>query len=274
MSSTSPTLWVVATPLGNLGDISERARKVLGNVDLILAEDTRRTGLLLQKLGIKSSGFISLHEHNEETRINKVLSMLESGNSLAMVSDAGTPLMSDPGYRVVKACREKGYKVVPVPGPSAPVTALSASGLPPYPHTFLGFLPRKASHVQKTLKVHGETGATIVFFERKSRLKETLENAYEALGGREFAICRELTKEYEEFIYGRLGEIDEIDFDLKGEITVVVGPPEKIEDASEEDILELIEEERESGGKPKEVARRVAARVQGWTAKAVYEKMI
>lgn len=273
MPSNSPTLWVVATPLGNLGDISERARDVLAKADLILAEDTRRTGMLMQKLGIKSNGFISLHEHNEESRINKVISMLENGESLAVVSDAGTPLMSDPGYRVVRECRKKGFKVVPIPGPSAPVTALSASGLPPYPNTFLGFLPRKASHVKKLLKVHGATGATIVFFERKSRLQETLENAYEALGSREFAICRELTKEYEEFIFGTLGELDGMDLELRGEITVVVGPPEKPSEASEEDIIELIEEEREQGGKPKEVARRVAARVQGWTAKAVYEKM-
>lgn len=273
MSSSSPTLWVVATPLGNLGDLSERARDVLSKVDLVLAEDTRRTGMLMQRLGIKSNGFVSLHEHNEEKRINMVLSMLERGDNLALVSDAGTPLMSDPGYRVVRACREKGFKVVPVPGPCAPVTALCACGLPPYPSTFLGFLPRKASHVKRLLALHGETGATIVFFERKSRLKETLENAYEALGGREFAICRELTKEYEEFIFGKLGELDEMDLELRGEITVVVGPPEKPGEASEEDILELIEEERESGGKPKEVARRVASRVQGWTAKAVYERM-
>ncbi len=269
MSSSSPTLWVVATPLGNLGDISERAREVLSSVDLILAEDTRRTGMLMQRLGINAGGFISLHEHNEEKRISKVLALLEGGESLALVSDAGTPLMSDPGYRVVRACREKGYRVVPVPGPSAPVTALSASGLPPYPHTFLGFLPRKTSHVRKLLEDHGRTGATIVFFERKSRLKETLETAFEALGGREFAVCRELTKEYEEFIFGTLGELEGLDLELKGEITVVVGAPVEKGEACEEEVLELIAEERQVGGKPKEVARRVAARVQGWTAKAV-----
>ncbi|WP_320007047.1 16S rRNA (cytidine(1402)-2'-O)-methyltransferase [Maridesulfovibrio sp.] len=273
MHSTSATLWVVATPLGNLGDITERARKVLASADLIFAEDTRRTGKLLQALDISGKSMVSLHEHNEEKRIKKVLAHFEEGNDAALVSDAGTPLMSDPGYRVVRACRENGVRVVPVPGPSAPVTALSGCGLPPYPFTFLGFLPRKEGQMRKLFEAHGATGATIVFFERKSRLRETLHLAYESLGNREFSICRELTKDYEEFINGYLGDWADVSEELRGEITVVVGPPVNIGPASEEDIIRMIDAEIESGDKPKIVARRIAEKVEGWTAKAVYEKV-
>jgi len=263
----------VATPLGNLGDITERARKVLASADLIFAEDTRRTGKLLQALDISGKSMISLHEHNEEKRIKKVLAHFEEGNDAALVSDAGTPLMSDPGYRVVRACRENGVRVVPVPGPSAPVTALSGCGLPPYPFTFLGFLPRKEGQMRKLFEAHGATGATIVFFERKSRLRETLHLAYESLGNREFSICRELTKDYEEFINGNLEDWESVSEELRGEITVVVGPPVNDGPASEEDIFRMIDAEMESGDKPKVIARRIAEKVEGWTAKAVYEKV-
>ncbi|WP_320171357.1 16S rRNA (cytidine(1402)-2'-O)-methyltransferase [Maridesulfovibrio sp.] len=273
MHSTSPILWVVATPLGNLGDISSRAAEVLSSADIIFAEDTRRSGKLLQSLGISGKSFISLHEHNEEKRIEKVLEHFAQGGTAAMVSDAGTPLMSDPGYRVVRACRENGVRVVPVPGPSAPVTALSGCGLPPYPFTFLGFLPRKDGQIRRLLELHGQTGATIVFFERKSRLRETLHLAYEALGDREFAICRELTKDFEEFIYGTLADWDEVSEELRGEITVVVGPPVNEGPVSEEDVIRMIDAEMASGDKPKAIARRIAEKAEGWTAKAVYEKV-
>ena len=273
MHSTSAILWVVATPLGNLGDITERARKVLASADLIFAEDTRRTGKLLQALDINGKSMVSLHEHNEEKRIKKVLAHFEEGKDAALVSDAGTPLMSDPGYRVVRACRENGVRVIPVPGPSAPVTALSGCGLPPYPFTFLGFLPRKEGQMRKLFEAHGATGATIVFFERKSRLRETLHLAYESLGNREFSICRELTKDYEEFINGNLKDWAGVSEELRGEITVVVGPSVNEGPASEEDILRMIDVEMESGDKPKVIARRIVEKVEGWTAKAVYEKV-
>ncbi len=273
MHSTSATLWVVATPLGNLGDISDRAKGILAAVDLVFAEDTRRTGKLLQALDISGKSMISLHEHNEEKRIKKVLAHFDEGKDAALVSDAGTPLMSDPGYRVVRACREHGVRVVPVPGPCAPVTALSGCGLPPYPFTFLGFLPRKDGQMRKLFETHGATGATIVFFERKSRLRETMHLAYESLGNREFSICRELTKDYEEFINGSLGDWAEVSEELRGEITVVVGPPVNEGPASEDDIYKMIDVEMESGDKPKAIARRIAEKVEGWTAKAVYEKV-
>jgi 16S rRNA (cytidine1402-2'-O)-methyltransferase len=159
-ATPSARLWVVATPLGNPGDLSPRAREVLAAADLLLAEDTRRAGLLFQRLGIRSKGFLSLFEHNEEARIGTVLAALERGESVALFSDAGTPLLSDPGFRLVRACREAGFAVSPVPGPSAPAAALSASGLPPQPFVFLGFLPRKDGDIRRFLEPFAALPAT------------------------------------------------------------------------------------------------------------------
>ena len=268
------TLWVVATPLGNTGDLSPRARNVLENADVILAEDTRRAGLLFKRLELAKHGrLMSFFEHNEDKRLPKVLDFLEEGMDVALISDAGTPLLSDPGFTLVRACRDQGIAVKPVPGPSAPVTALSASGLPPLPYTFLGFAPRKKSLTEKLLAAHRDTGATLVLFERKSRLKGTLDIARDILGNREFCVARELTKEYEEFIRGTLNDLEGIDPDLRGELTVIIGPAGETGEADEADIRRLLEEESEAGGKPKEIARRVADRCTGWTAKEVYALM-
>ncbi|MBC15929.1 MAG: 16S rRNA (cytidine(1402)-2'-O)-methyltransferase [Desulfovibrio sp.] len=273
MSDTG-ILWVVATPLGNVDDLSPRARDILSDADVILAEDTRRTGMLFKRLDLERHGrLMSFFEHNEDKRLPRVLEYLEEGMHVALVSDAGTPLLSDPGFALVRACREQGLEVSPVPGPSAPVAALSASGLPPLPYTFLGFPPRKKSQTEKLFTAHRDTGATLVFFERKSRLKGTLTIAHDILGDREFCVARELTKEYEEFISGSLGDLDSMDFELRGELTVIIAPAGQSEEATEADVLEIVEEERQEGGKPKEVARRVAGRVNGWTAKEVYALM-
>jgi len=273
MSNTG-TLWVVATPLGNTGDLSPRARDILTDADVVLAEDTRRAGLLFKRLELERHGrLMSFFEHNEDKRLPKVLDFLEDGLSIALISDAGTPLLSDPGFTLVRACRDQGIEVKPVPGPSAPVVALSACGLPPLPYTFLGFTPRKKSHTEKLFTAHRDTGATLIFFERKSRLKGTLEIAHAMLGDREFCVARELTKEYEEFIRGDLGSLDDVDLELRGELTVIIGPGGEEGDTTEEGIHRLLEEESEAGGKPKEIARRVAARATGWTAKEVYAAM-
>ncbi len=265
-------LWIVATPLGNAGDLSPRARDVLGGVDMVLAEDTRRAGLLFKRLGIESKGFVSLFEHNEEKRVPLVLKALEQGQDIALISDAGTPLLSDPGYQLVRAVLDAGFKVSPVPGPSAAATALCACGLPPQPFTFLGFLPRGESRAKKLLAAHGATGATLVFLERKSRLKKSLETAFNVLGDREFCLAREMTKDYEEFIRGNLSDLPETE-GLKGEITVVLGPPAEQGRTGEGELEIVLRREMERGGKPKEIARRTADRVEGWTAKAVYEKL-
>jgi len=182
MLSTSPApghLWIVATPLGNPGDLSPRAREVLAGADLILAEDPRRAGLLCSQCNIPARRFLSFHDPNESERQEEVLRLLRQGQNLALVSDAGTPLLADPGYRLVRACRAEGLPVSPVPGPSAPVTALSAAGIPPLPYTFLGFLPRDAAGRRATLSAFARTPGSLIFFERKDRLRESLAQAAE-----------------------------------------------------------------------------------------------
>jgi len=288
----APGLYVVATPIGNAGDLTPRAADVLSRADVVLAEDTRRAGLLFARQGLARpagrKGFFSLHDHNEEGRVPQVLAMIAAGQAVALVSDAGTPVLSDPGYRLVRACRQGGLHVTSLPGPFAPAVALSACGLPPAPMTFLGFLPRQKGQTKKLLARHAATGASLVFFERKDRLHATLALAAEVLGDREFAICRELTKQYEEFILGRLGGLAAAPLDVLGEVTVVIGPealgggvclPQNAEaDPAHSDPLALLDavlaQERARGGKPKEIARRAAGRLGGaLTAKEIYERM-
>ena len=211
-------LWIVATPLGNPGDLSPRAREVLASADLVLAEDTRRTARLLRECGIETRRLLSFHDHNETERQEGVLRLLREGQCVALVSDAGTPLLADPGYRLVRACRKEGLAVSPLPGPSAPVTALSAAGIPPLPHSFLGFLPRDASGRDALFTAFAHVPGALIFFERKDRLKESLAQAARILGPRELAVCRELTKEHEEFIVGRLEESDQLPDELLEEI--------------------------------------------------------
>ena len=273
MSLKTGKLWVVATPLGNPGDLSPRAREVLSSVDGILAEDTRRSGLLLSRCGVEAAPFTSFHDHNEEERLPQVLGWLAAGKTLAIVSDAGTPLLSDPGYRLVRACREAGFAVSPVPGPSAPVAALSACGLPPLPYVFLGFLSRKAKDVEKTLAPYAGLPVTLAFFERKDRLHATLATALGVLGNREGVVAREMTKTFEEFLPFTLERHTDIPEDLLGEITVILGPPVARGKTAVAEVLAIVEKERLAGGKPKEVAKRVHQRLYGWTAKEVYEFM-
>lgn len=263
-------LWIVATPLGNPGDLSPRAREILSGADLVLAEDTRRTARLLRECGIEARRLLSFHDHNESERQEGVLRLLREGQSVALVSDAGTPLLADPGYRLVRACRKEGLAVSPLPGPSAPVTALSAAGIPPLPHSFLGFLPRDAAGRDALFSAFAHVPGALIFFERKDRLKESLAQAARILGPRELAVCRELTKEHEEFIVGRLEESDKLPEELLGEITVVVGPPEHAERTPKAEVLLLARDELAQGGKPRQVARRVQDAVRGWSGKEIY----
>ncbi|EHJ49265.1 Ribosomal RNA small subunit methyltransferase I [Solidesulfovibrio carbinoliphilus subsp. oakridgensis] len=263
------TLSIVATPLGNALDLSPRAAAVLAGAGTVLAEDTRRTGTLLKTLGITANRLVSFHEHNEEARLPQVLGWLAAGTDVALVSDAGTPLLADPGYRLVRAAREAGHAVTPVPGPSAVLAALSAAGIAPYPFSFLGFPPRGAADGRELFARFGATGATLVFFERKTRLGQTLAAALDALGDRECVICRELTKTFEEFITGRLSDFAGRDLELLGEVTVVLGPGQAAR-SSEAAARAVAAEEAAAGGKPREAARRAAARLSGWTVKEVY----
>ncbi|WP_045211955.1 16S rRNA (cytidine(1402)-2'-O)-methyltransferase [Desulfonatronovibrio magnus] len=268
-------LWVVATPLGNLGDISSRALDVLRSAGLILAEDTRKTGLLLEHLGITGKKFLSLHEHNEEKRVMQAMAEVESGVDCCLVSDAGTPLIADPGYRLVRAFRSRGINVIPIPGPCAPITALMASGLPPYPFAFLGFTPRKQGDIASLFSKWITISATLIFFERKNRLNSTLDTAYKIFGSREFCVARELTKRFEEFIHGQLGTTVIDENSLLGEITVIVAPPGKEEMKTPlQQIQNMIDECTRKGMKAKETARAVHLGAHGWSTKAVYELMI
>lgn len=269
MDTENGTLFIIATPLGNPGDFSPRASEIVAAADIVLAEDTRRTGLLLKTLGIAAKRLVSFHEHNEEARLPQVLSWLAQGRSVALVSDAGTPLLADPGYRLVRAAREAGHRVAPVPGPSALLAALSAAGLAPYPFSFLGFPPRGRSEAEALFTRFGATGATLVFFERKNRLGETLDAALSALGDRECVICRELTKTFEEFLPGRLSDFAGKDLELLGEVTVVVGPG-RAGRSDEAEARRVAAEEAAAGGKPREAARRAVLRLSGWTAKELY----
>jgi 16S rRNA (cytidine1402-2'-O)-methyltransferase len=220
-------LLVVATPIGNLDDLSPRARTAFASADLVACEDTRHTGRLLHLLGIKKP-LVSLHEHNERQRLPRLLAELEGGATIALASDAGTPLLSDPGFLLVRAAAERGIPVEPLPGPSALLAALVASGLPPYPFTFVGFPPPKQGKRRTFFKSWAELPHTLIFFESPHRLLASLDDAIAELGDRPAAIARELTKLHEEVLRGRLAELRAELAErpaLKGEFAVVLGGP-------------------------------------------------
>ncbi len=264
---------MVATPLGNLGDFSPRAKDILQSVDIVLAEDTRRAGILFQRAGLKAQSFLSLHEHNEQSQCPYIIKLLQEGKTAALISDAGTPLVADPGYRLVRNCREIGLKISAIPGPCAPINALMLAGIAPQPFTFFGFLPRSASAQKKTFSPFINISSTLVFFERKDRLHDTLSLAHSILGSRELAIARELTKTYEECIISKLENYAHIPTDLKGEITVIIGPPTEQTRTDEAEVLSLLQAElanNDTCKKPRDVARSVQAMVTGWTSKEIY----
>ncbi len=200
------TLFIVATPIGNLEDLAPRALRVLREVALIACEDTRHTRGLLSRFGIKTKT-ISYHEHNERERAAELCRLLEAGNNVAVVSDAGTPLISDPGFRIVNAAIQRGISVVPIPGPTAFVAALIASGLPSDRFFFGGFLPARSSARRAMLDELRAIPATLVFYEAPHRIAATLRDALNVLGNREAAVARELTKLHEEIIRGNLDEL-------------------------------------------------------------------
>ena len=224
-------LRIVATPIGNLADLSPRAREALLSADLIACEDTRRTGRLFQSLGASGRDrrppLLPLHDHNEDRQIGRVLERLEQGDAVALVSDAGTPLVSDPGYRLARAAVAKEIPVEALPGPSAILAALVVSGLPPYPFTFLGFPPPKQGKRRRFFETHAELAHTVVFFESPQRAAASLADAAAVFGpDRDAALARELTKLHEEVLRGSLAELAAQVAErgkLRGEVTVVVG---------------------------------------------------
>lgn len=221
------TLYIVATPIGNLGDVTHRALETLRGVELIAAEDTRVTRKLLSAYGI-STPLTSYHAHTPPKKQSELLKKLEGGSSIALVTDAGTPGISDPAVRLVRAAAEAGLKVIPIPGPTALVAALSASGLPTDTFTFEGFLSTKAGRRRRRLEELSSLGHTVVLYESPRRLKRLLGEIEETFGpDRLCVVAREVTKLYEEFIRGTVEEVSRSlgEREVKGEVTVVVGPP-------------------------------------------------
>ncbi len=221
-----PTLYIVPTPIGNLGDITQRALDVLSSVDVIAAEDTRHTGKLLSHFNIQTKTF-ALHDHNEQQKAQVLVEKLLSGESIALVSDAGTPLISDPGYHLVSQCRQAGVKVVPLPGACAVITALSASGLPSDRFSFEGFLPAKSKGRKDKFMEIAKVERTCIFYESPHRITESLQDMLSVLGPeREVVLARELTKTYETIQGLPLGElIDWIEEDenrKRGEMVLLV----------------------------------------------------
>lgn len=221
------TLYVVATPIGNLEDLTPRARLILDTVAVVACEDTRRTGQLLTRLGLKQP-LVSLHEHNEEQRVEELLARLRGGEDIALVSDAGTPLVSDPGYRLLAALREAELPVCPVPGPSAVIAALSVAGLPSDRFHFEGFLPPKAAARRRRLQTIAAYPQTLVFYEAVHRIDACLADLADVLGAdRPATLCRELTKRHETILRGSLAglrALRQADPGAdRGELTLVVG---------------------------------------------------
>jgi len=271
-------LSLVATPIGNLGDLSPRALAVLGAVDAVLCEDTRVTGLMLQRYGV-SATLVPLHDHNEAEMIPRVLARIEAGQRLALASDAGTPLVSDPGYRLVRAAIEAGVPVTAVPGPNAAVVALTLSGLPPHPFVFLGFLPpkdgpRAAAIARHRAAERAGLTATLVLHEAPHRLAETLAALAEGLGAdRPAAVARELTKRFEEVRRGSLAELagHYATEPARGEICICVGPAP--EEATAEADLDAQLRAAMAGQSLRDAAAMVAA-ATGLPRKQVYARAL
>lgn len=217
------TLYIVATPIGNLSDVSQRALDTLSQVDLIAAEDTRHTRKLLSHFKI-SKPLLSYHEHNERRLVEDLVRKLQAGESIALVSDAGTPTISDPGFHLVQRCRRLEIEVTPIPGPSAVMAALSASGLPTDRFYFGGFLPVKAGKKQRFLEELRELPATLIFFESPHRVTKTLGILAEVFGERQGVVARELTKIHEEFLFGSFQELQGVldGRNLRGEVVILV----------------------------------------------------
>ena len=265
------TLHVVATPIGNLEDVTLRALRVLREADLLLAEDTRRTRVLLDRHGI-SARPRSLHAHNESARIDEVVAALAAGRSVALVSDAGTPLVSDPGGRLLSAALAAGHDVSPVPGPSAALAALLVSGLAPTPFAFLGFLPRRPGERRRALEGLRDERRTLVLFEAPHRLAATLADAAEILGpDRPAVACREMTKTYEEVRRGGLAELAEWAAEhARGEITLVVRGAERTTPQATPEALVAAVAAREDQGVPRKQAIQQVAQEYGVPKREVY----
>lgn len=271
------TLFVVATPIGNMDDISARAVSVLQSVDLIAAEDTRHSGRLMSHFQI-TTPLVAYHDHGSEAQGERIFAALDEGQDVALISDAGTPLVSDPGYRLVRSARLKAYKVVPLPGACAAITALSAAGLPSDRFCFEGFLPAKQSQRRKSLELLAGETRTLIFYEAPHRIVATVEDLIEIFGAeREVTLAREITKTYETVLNGNLSELlAQIKNDVnqqKGEMVLVVrgfdGELQGAQEQEEERVLKLLLVDL-----PVKQAASLAAKICGTQRNALYKKAL
>jgi 16S rRNA (cytidine1402-2'-O)-methyltransferase len=265
------TLWLVGTPIGNLGDISERARRTLAEADVIACEDTRRTRTLLSHLGVTGARLLSFFEGNEERRVPELLGELREGRTVALVTDGGMPSLSDPGYSLVSAAVREGLPVDVVPGPSAAVAALVVSGLPTDRFVFEGFLPRRAGQRRARLAALAEEPRTAIVFESPKRLPTLLKDAAAVLGDRTAAVVRELTKAHQEVVRGNLPELAaSFTGEVRGEVVVVIGGAPTGAAPDLEELGARVEELTSGGLSRKAAADRVAAEA-GASRRQVYE---
>jgi 16S rRNA (cytidine1402-2'-O)-methyltransferase len=276
---TGGCLYLVGTPIGNLEDITLRALRILRESDQIAAEDTRHTQKLLNHYEI-SRPLVSYHEHNEMTRAPELLIALEQGAKIALVSDAGMPLVSDPGYRLVTLCLRHQIPVVPVPGPSALLAALSASGLPNEEFLFVGFLPARTGERQRALERLRIEDRTIIVYEAPHRLEESVAAALEILGDRPACVAREVTKLHEEFRRGKLSALlaSLQERPARGEITLLIGPADPAEPGAHVDsaqsLSERVEELIRQAKLDRKEALKLAAKERGITRRAAYDQLL
>jgi len=268
-------LHVVATPIGNLGDLSVRAVEALKNVSVIAAEDTRHSGVLLKHFSIETK-LVSYHEHNEDARAGELIARLTDGEDVALITDAGTPCISDPGYRIVRAAHDAGIEVVAVPGPSSPIAALSISGLPSDTFTFHGFFPRKAAQIERTLAAMADSGGTHIFLESPKRIHATVEAIECDLANAELALTREMTKLHEQVISGTAGEVlAALDGStIKGECVLVVYIPNTTPDLSDHELRSRVEAMMQRENISQRDAVKTVARDTGIPKNRVYSAAV
>ncbi|PVB60059.1 16S rRNA (cytidine(1402)-2'-O)-methyltransferase [Labrenzia sp. 011] len=269
-----PALYIVSTPIGNLGDITVRALETLAASSIIACEDTRVTATLTRKFGLRTP-LVPYHEHNADRQRPRILAELQAGRAVALVSDAGTPLVSDPGYRLVRDVVAEGYDVIPVPGASAPLAGLVASGLPSDTVLFAGFLPQKGGPKSKRLTELAGVPATLIFFESPHRTGATLALMAEILGAeRDAVVAREVTKRFETFERGSLADLAErfADRQVKGEIVILIGPAEERPESEGADLDMLLLEALQD--MPVSAAAKTVARATGLDRNEVYKRAL
>ena len=270
---------MVGTPIGNLEDITLRALRILGEVDLIACEDTRHTQKLLNHYKLDKP-LVSYHEHNELTRSSELMIKLEQGAKIALVSDAGMPLVSDPGYRLVTLCLRHQIPVVPIPGPSALLAALAACGLPNEEFLFFGFLPARSGERRRALERLRIEDRTIIFYEAPHRVAESIADALEILGDRPACLAREITKVHEEFLRGKLSDLAASlnQRPVRGEITLLIGPPDPVAGIahanSSQSLSDRVEELIRQAKLDRKDALKLAAKERGLTRRAAYDELL